>query len=104
MPIKNAKIDKTVLTSNEGHGIPSCMLYLSYGGSTSQGFGGYDLRYHGIKMITRIIETVGEEEWEDLPGKYIRVKTNTDDKIVAIGHITEEKWYNPEEEDKKTPR
>ena len=102
MPIKNAKIDSTVLTRDEGHNIPSCMLYLSYGGSTSQGFGGYDLRYYGIKMITRILEVVGEDQWEDLPGKYIRVKTDKDDRIVAIGHITEENWYNPKEEDEKS--
>ena len=97
--IKNAIIESTTLTLNEGHGIPSCMIHLNYGGS-SQGFGGYDLRYYGLKMITSILETVGEERWEYLPGNHVRARIEGG-LIVAIGHIMEDKWYYPKAEDKK---
>ncbi len=94
--IENAKIESTTLTSNEGHGIPSCMLHLDYGDSRHQGFGGYDLRHYGIDMIVRILDTVGVEHWEDLTGKYIRAEIK-DGLIIAIGHITEDQWYYPKE-------
>jgi len=98
MEIKNAKIESTQL-GKEDHGIPTCFITLDYG-SAGQGFGGYDLRYYGIEMIIRILEVVDVEKWEDLVGKYVRVKIE-DGLIQAIGHITKDSWYNPKAEDKK---
>lgn len=90
---KNAIIKGTML-GNEDHGIPTCFVYLDFGGS-GQGFGGYDLRHYGLKMINKIIETVGAKSWEDLPGKHCRVR-GSHAKLRAIGHIIEDKWYEPE--------
>lgn len=97
MEIKNAKIKGTML-GNEDHGIPTCFLYLDYGGS-QQGFGGYDLRHYGIKMITRILEVVGVETWGDLDGEYVRAEI-IDGLVKGIGHITDDVWYRPQQEDK----
>ena len=92
---KNAKIASTML-GIEDHGIMTCMLTLDYGG-VSQGFGGYDLKYgpYGVKFLREILETVGVSEWEDLPGKYIRVVSDHG-KVHRIGHITEDRWFTPE--------
>lgn len=91
--IKNAVIRSTML-GLEDHGIPTCSLMLDYSGS-GQGFGGYDLRHHGIKMVTEICRVVGVEKWESLPGKVCRVKSNGG-RLHAIGNIIEDRWYEPE--------
>lgn len=111
---RNAIIEGTML-GYEDHGILTAMLILDYGGS-GQGFGGYQLDtyrrpgpdneedYGGRAahkacgfLIQRILETVGVEKWEQLKGKHIRVKT-TWSKILAIGNILEDKWFEPEKE------
>ena len=94
--IKNAIIDSTAITRQRG--IPTCQLHIRYEGS-GQSFGGYDLRFekYGIPFLMRILETVGVSKWEDLPGQMIRIDGNSG-KIVAIGHIMDEKWFNPEDE------
>ena len=91
--IKNAKISGTVL-GFEDHGILTCMLYLDYGG-THQGFGGYSLKHYGVDFIAQILRVVGVERWEDLIGKHVRVFANHD-KVKSIGHIIEDRWYQPE--------
>lgn len=51
-----------------------------------------------FELLIRILETVGVGTWEELKGKYVRVKTNSRlGKIIAIGHIMKEKWFNIEE-------
>lgn len=93
----------------------SAWLTLDYGGS-GQGFGGYVLfapphdeesrndpkRYLGNyagAFIHRCIEIGGVIRWEDLPGKTIRVRHETPyGRILAIGHIIKDDWFNPEEE------
>lgn len=106
MEIKNAIIENTSL-GTEGHGIMTIWLHLNYGGS-GQGFGGYSLddydekkekrigTAYGCEFIKRILEVVGVEKWEDLKGKHIRVKA-TLGKVLSIGNIVEDKWFNPEE-------
>lgn len=90
----------------EDHGILTCWLYLDYGGS-SQGFGGYCLGGdYGTDFLKKILNTVQVEEWEDLIGKYIRVKFNDKttgfgSNIEAIGNIIEDKWFSPKELGKK---
>jgi len=92
---ENAKITKVFL-GREDHGIPTCFVTLT-GPSWGQGFGGYDIRYYGIDMLMSIIETVGCSSWEELPGNHCRVKRETRlGPIKAIGHITDDKWYEPE--------
>ena len=106
MEIKNAIIESTSL-GNEDHGIMTVWLCFNYEGF-GQSFGGYSLdnydekkdkrigTAYGCEFIKRILEVVGVEKWEDLKGKHIRVKT-TPEKVLAIGNIIEDKWFDPEE-------
>lgn len=91
--IRNALIEKTFL-GNEDHGIPTCMLSTNANG-TYQGFGGWDLRHYGIDMLLGIMRAVEVERWEDLRGRYCRVKSKNG-LLIAIGHITKNQWYQPE--------
>lgn len=113
--IRNAKIEETML-GYEDHGIMTCFLTLDYDGSV-QGFGGYGLdepkkdskgkhigRFgsaYGMQFIKEILEVVGVEKWEDLVGKYVRVVKPSYHEISKIGHITQDKWFDPKELGKK---
>jgi hypothetical protein len=89
--ITNAKIARTSLD------IERCLtawLTLEFK-SGSQAFGGYVLGGEwGCQFIRSILETVGVESWEALPGKYIRVERDYL-KIYRIGHIIKESWFDP---------
>lgn len=107
--IKNALIEGTSL-GYEDHGILTCSLHLTYGGS-GQSFGGYALdtwrgprnsegrrvgTAYGTEFIARVLATVGVMSWEHLKGKYVRVDAEFT-KIHRIGHIIEDKWFDPDE-------
>ena len=109
---RNAVIESTTLGPAAGNGIFSLYLTLNYGGS-GQGFGGYALDKHngqhsersarygtayGMEFIRRVLETVGVEKWEDLKGKYVRVDMEFS-KVHGIGHVIEEKWFYPENDE-----
>lgn len=96
--IKNARVHSTFL-GKEDHGIPSFNVQLDYGGS-AQGFGGFDLRHYGAKPIVRILEVLGVESWERLPGTPCRARVGEgwNGKIEALGHFIEDKWYEIEAE------
>lgn len=105
--VENALIKSTML-GTEDHGIMSFWLNLEYNGGGQQA-GGYclDTMEHdakgvfkrrigwgpGLGIIMRILEVVGVSKWEDLPGKYIRVKHDWD-KVYEIGNITKDEWLN----------
>ena len=101
----NAKIESTHL-GFEDHGIMTFWITLNYGGS-HQGFGGYalDNPQDGKRVPTvlvghavqRILKVVGVSKWEDLKGKYVRVK-RTEVGATAIGNILENEWFDPSEE------
>ena len=103
----NARIESTNL-GVEDHGILTVFIYLDYGG-TSQGFGGHFLDDYDEKtnkrtaskacglFVKKVLEVVGVENWEDLPGKFVRVKCEHS-KIHEIGNIIEDKWFNPSKE------
>lgn len=97
METKNAKIKSTYL-GLEDHGLFTCFLNLDYGGSF-QGFGGHSLTHpkYGVEYLGRVLKTVGVDRWEELPGKVIRVKADHG-AVYAIGHIIEDRWFNPEED------
>ena len=108
--IKNAKIKSTKLGLDRGVFL-SFWLMLDYGGS-GQGFGGYTLDAvpkdgrervpHKIAghTVKRILEVVGVDSWEELPGKHIRVKKSGEwgSQIEAIGNILDDNWFCPEKE------
>ncbi len=90
---KNAKITSTML-GIEDHGIMTFRLHLDYGGG-GQGFGGYGLsdNHKGIKVIKEVLRVVGVREWEDLPGKLIRVRAESS-KVHSIGNALDECWLD----------
>lgn len=108
MKIKNAKIRSTML-GRENHEIMTFMIYISADGFDC-GIGGYWLdefnsatqtrvfRAESMEAISKVLEVVGVDKWEDLPGKYIRFEDNGwGSKVTKIGNIIEEKWLNLEE-------
>ena len=105
MQIKNAKI-RSVQLGREDHGIMTFCIFIDCD-SWSCGIGGYALDYYdkdlkqrvcspkSMEAITKILDTVGVDNWEDLPGKYIRIKDNGWGSTVdEIGNIIEDKWFN----------
>jgi hypothetical protein len=91
----NAKIDSTHL-GYEDHGILTCWLHLSQDGS-AQGFGGWSIQPNAGFWIKRILDTVGVDSWDKLPGKHVRVD-GTHRSIEGIGHIVSDKWFYPRKE------
>jgi hypothetical protein len=101
--VKNAIIESTSL-GLEDHGFLTFCLYLNYGGS-GQGAGNRALSYfkrdsnersffQGTgRLIWEILDVVGVERWEDLPGKHIRVIASWGT-IDAIGNILDDKWLH----------
>ncbi len=100
---KNAIIKSASLTTDD-HGLLSSWLTLDYGGA-GQGFGGYALylpksfTHHGLlshagHWIWRVMEIAGVTNWNDLPGKTIRV-LGTNSHVEAIGHIVKNDWFDP---------
>jgi hypothetical protein len=105
MEIKNAVITSAQFNTERGL---SAWLMLDYGGS-GQGFGGYLLyapegwkahtergNYCG-HFVWRCLEIAGVDDWSKLPGRTIRVKADHN-KVHAIGHIVEDKWFDPASE------
>jgi len=93
--IFNARIEYAFL-GFEDHNIFTCMIGLKIDGC-QQGFGGYDLRNKECSLfLGRILEVVGVREWKDLQGKYCRAKRDNG-LIVEIGHIIDDKWFNPKQ-------
>ena len=103
--IENARITSTML-GIEDHGILTCFIHL-LGDGWGCGFGGYVLDQwddahkqrvgtaFAADCILGILAAVGVEKWEDLPGKYVRAKTEgPGGGILAIGHIVEDRWFN----------
>lgn len=105
MEIRNAKITSTMF-GREDHGILTFMVFVEFGGSGC-GIGGYAIDQYdrgtekrvfsanGLEAISKILEIVGVDKWEDLPNKYIRIKDNGwGSTIDEIGNLMEDKWFN----------
>lgn len=105
--IKNARIVKTVF-GREDHGIMTFTITVQFHDGAMKAIGGYALdQYYresdkcvfsaaGLEAISKILEAAGVRTWEELPGKYIRLKDNgwgtTIDEIGNI--IDDDKWFN----------
>lgn len=90
--VKNAKI-KSTFFGFEDHGIFTFFLNLEYG-SSGQGAGGYGLGEFTEKLIQRILLVCGVNSWEELPGKFIRVKADGG-RVYEIGNILNTSlWLN----------
>ena len=107
--IENAKI-VCARISMEDHGCLTFLITLD-GGGWGVNFGGYCIGHgslgadefcaengSGLVAMMKIMDTVGVERWEDLNGKYIRVKTKgLGERITTIGNIMEDKWFDIDE-------
>lgn len=104
--IKNAQITGTQL-GREDHGIMTFMIFVKISGGTSCGIGGYALdeykketktrvfRAESMEAISKILDVVGVDNWEQLPGKYIRIVDHGwGSTIDEIGNLMEDKWFN----------
>jgi len=94
MEVRNAKITATKLGYDGG--VLTCWLTLEWG-SSGQGFGGYRLdgdatTNYGVEFVKEILDAVGVNSWEDLVGKYVRMR-GTNARVEAIGHITDDDWF-----------
>ena len=108
MIIENAVISSTQL----GTGDSPCFNFwinLDYGGS-GQGFGGHALDQwdepagrrvgvaYGTEAIMGVLRVVGVDNWEQLPGKSVRVKkTDHFGRIVALGNYLKDEWLDLKE-------
>lgn len=103
--IKNARITSTML-GWEDHGIMTFMIHID-AGNFSCGVGGYCLdefntasqtrvfRAKSMKAISEILNVVGVDKWEDLPGKYIRFEDGgLGSTVTKIGNIIDDKWFD----------
>lgn len=100
--IRNARIVSTKF-GFEDHGVFTFYLCLDYGDAMIQSAGGYCLDEHddktktrrgdprAIELISRILAVAGVKEWEQLPGKFIRVRQDHST-VYAIGHMLKDKW------------
>lgn len=106
MEIRNAQITKTML-GREDHGIMTFMIFVDISEAGCCGIGGYALDYYdrekdvrafnakGLEVISEILDVVGVDTWEQLEGKYIRVKDNGwGEQINDIGNLMSDKWIN----------
>ena len=106
--MKNAIIESAVI-SNDDHGQLSVWLFLDYGNSGHQGFGGYALGSVSAKefkndggnyagwFINRCMQICGVTNWKDVVGKTVRVRAEHQ-KVHAIGHIVKDDWFDPSED------
>jgi hypothetical protein len=106
MEIKNAKITSTML-GREDHGIMTFMIFVEFDVCVGCGVGGYALdswdkitstrvfRAESMEAISKVLDVVGVDRWEKLPGSYIRIKDNGwGSTIDEIGNLMEDKWFN----------
>mgnify|MGYP003393826033 CR=1 FL=1 len=97
-------INQAVLEHQDDHGVITSFLDLEDGTGSGQGFGPYimtrklgeDNEFKRL-WIKRILEVVGVNKWEELEGKSVRVDGDAN-RILAIGHVSEDKWFYPDKE------
>ena len=106
MTIENVKITNTSITM-EDHGVLTFYITVE-GAGIGVNLGGYCIGggYLGAKEFTaksggglvammNIMNVIGVHKWEDLKGKYCRIKTEGWGSTVSIiGNIIENKWFD----------
>lgn len=105
MEIKNARIIGTKL-GREDHGILTFSIFVETD-CYNVGIGNYALDEYdkendcrkysakSIEAISKVLETVGVSNWEDLKGEYIRIVDEGWGKPVSkFGHLMENKWFD----------
>ena len=111
--IFNAEIESADIRFDRGF-ILSCWVHLKWEGN-AQGFGGYALggspfdkdaacarhaeqKNFAADFIGGVLAVAGVDSFAKLPGKIVRVgKADDFGAILAIGHATKDRWYNPDQ-------
>lgn len=106
METLNAQIKSTKL-GFISNGIFDFTLVLEIQGGGGFAFGGWALDQYdkekdrrvgtayGMNMIMQILEVVGVNTWEELKGKFIRIKhTKLGDRVFSIGNLMKEEWID----------
>lgn len=107
--IKNAKIMSTILARIDS-GSMYFRIYVDIGSGEEHSIGVDDLDEldkgsktkifvcPSIKIISDLLDVVGVDVWEQLPGKYIRVSDNGyGGDFCKIGHILKDRWLDFDE-------
>lgn len=107
--IKNAIIKSTTL-GREDHDVMTFFITIQSEKGTCVGVGGYCLdeydpntetrvfKSESMEIISKILEVVGVNSWEQLPGKYIRFEDNGwGSTVTKIGNIIDNKWIDLKE-------
>lgn len=91
--IENARIRSTFL-GIEDHGLFATSLGLA-GDGWGQSWGPFNTppSKTSHQFLKKIIEVVGVTSWEELPGKYVRIRRR-DGLIKAIGNLMEDVWLD----------
>ena len=106
MNTENAVIGETFL-GYEDHGIFTAYIQLR-GSGWVQSFGGYSLDTYDEEekkrvstafagdWITSVLNTLKVPSWEKVRGQAVRMRSDGQ-KIVSIGHLIDDKWFDPTE-------
>jgi hypothetical protein len=79
-----AVIKRTTL-GREDHGIPTAFLHCE-GESFSQGAGGYSLDGpYMTAFVMGVLDTLGVESWEKLPGKHVMLLYQSNLNFLVVG-------------------
>ena len=95
--IYNAHIKNTFL-GVEDHGMFIWTVFVEYGEGSQQGYQrilASKIEAEPVTIIRKLLEAVGVESWEQLKGRYCRVRLENG-LIRAMGHITREQWNDVE--------
>ena len=97
------------MLGREDHGIMTFMIYID-ASDFSCGIGGFSLdeysndvkkrifKAESMEAISEILDVVGVDKWEDLPGKYIRFEDDgCGSTVTKIGNIINDKWFDMRE-------
>jgi hypothetical protein len=96
--IRNATITDTFL-GIEDHGLFVWTVSMDYGGA-EQGFQrilASKAEASSVRVIRALLEAVGVDSWEQLPGKNVRCAIEGG-LIRGVGHITKDTWYYAKDE------
>lgn len=106
MEISNVKITDASLTMAD-HGCLTFFITVE-GGGIGVSIGGYCIGHgylgakefkseNGIGLVAmmKIMDVVGVTKWEDLKGKYCRIKSDGwGSRVTTIGNILDDKWFD----------
>jgi hypothetical protein len=97
-PIYNGTITETFLGVEPDVGVITGEITIKYGKGIIQKFGGLCLKDQAMsRFVVALVEALKLHSWEEVNGKYVRIKVGSNGLIKAIGHIVEDSWLDLDE-------